>query len=143
MSNLPILLVEDDPDHAELTVIAFRRNNLANEIHVARDGAEALDYLFGSADKPAMPRPALVILDLHLPKVMGIDVLRKIRNTPATALLPVVVLTTSDQDQDVLASYSNGCNAYMQKPVSFNKFVDGAATLGMFWLMLNVTPPIA
>jgi len=74
---------------------------------------------------------------------MGIDVLRKIRNTPATALLPVVVLTTSDQDQDVLASYSNGCNAYMQKPVSFNKFVDGAATLGMFWLMLNVTPPIA
>ncbi len=137
----PILLVEDDPDAVELTLLAFRRHHILNEVVVARDGVEALDLLFGADGRAPGPLPAIVILDLNLPKVMGIDVLKRIRATPRTALLPVVVLTTSVEERDLLASYSNGCNAYVQKPVSFDKFLGAAATLGMFWLMLNQRPP--
>ena len=128
MSQPVILLVEDNPDDAELTVLAFRNKNIANEIVVARDGAEALDYLFGSGKHATSPPelPAVVILDLNLPKVPGIEVLKRIRSTPRTALLPVVVLTTSVEDNDVIGCYRNGCNAYVQKPVSFDEFLDAA-----------------
>ncbi|MBE0620535.1 MAG: response regulator, partial [Burkholderiales bacterium] len=138
-----ILLVEDNPDDAELTVLALRNSRIANEIVVARDGAEALDYLLGTGKHAANPPglPAVVILDLNLPKVPGIEVLKRIRATPRTALLPVVVLTTSVEDNDVLGCYRNGCNAYVQKPVSFDEFLDAAGKLGLFWMVLNVRPP--
>ena len=128
MQQPAILLVEDNPDDAELTVLAFRNSRIANEIVVARDGAEALDYLLGGGKHAANPPdlPAVVILDLNLPKVPGIEVLKRIRGTPRTALLPVVVLTTSIEDKDVLGCYRNGCNAYVQKPVSFDEFLDAA-----------------
>ena len=144
MQQPAILLVEDNPDDAELTVRAFRNSRIANEIVVARDGAEALDYLFGTGKHAASPPelPAVVILDLNLPKVPGIEVLKRIRSTPRTALLPVVVLTTSVEEKDVLGSYRNGCNAYVQKPVSFEEFLDAAGKLGLFWLVLNVRPPV-
>jgi len=142
MTQPAILLVEDNPDDAELTLLAFRNSHIANEIVVARDGAEALDLLFGSdPNAPEPPQlPAVVILDLNLPKVPGIDVLKRIRATPRTALLPVVVLTTSVEDNDVVGCYRNGCNAYVQKPVSFDEFLDAATQLGLFWLVLNVRP---
>ena len=140
-----ILLVEDNRDDADLTVLAFRNNHIAHKIVVARDGAEALDILFGPAGQSdARPElPAVVILDLNLPKISGIEVLKNIRATPRTALLPVVVLTTSAEDADVLSSYRNGCNAYVQKPVSFDDFLDATCKLGLFWLLLNVQPPAA
>lgn len=145
MPQPAILLVEDNPDDAELTVLALRNSRIANEIVVARDGAEALDYLFGSGKYEGnLPElPAVVILDLNLPKVPGIEVLKRIRATPRTSLLPVVVLTTSTEDNDVLGCYRNGCNAYVQKPVSFDEFLDAAGKLGLFWLVLNVRPPAA
>jgi two-component system response regulator len=142
MPQPAILLVEDNPDDAELTVLAFKNSHIANEIVVARDGAEALDHLFGSAGKEPPELPAVVILDLNLPKVPGIEVLKRIRSTPRTSLLPVVVLTTSVEDNDVLGCYRNGCNAYVQKPVSFDEFLEAAGKLGLFWLVLNVRPPV-
>jgi len=143
MQQSAILLVEDNPDDAELTVLAFKNNRIANEIVVARDGAEALDFLFGTGAHSANPPglPAVVILDLNLPKVPGIEVLKRIRATERTAMLPVVVLTTSVEETDVLGCYRSGCNAYVQKPVSFDDFVDAAGKLGLFWLVLNVLPP--
>jgi two-component system response regulator len=139
-----ILLVEDNPDDADLTAMAFRNNHIANRIVVARDGAEALDILFGTGGRADAPPelPAVVILDLNLPKVPGIEVLKRIRATPRTALLPVVMLTTSIEERDVLGSYRNGCNAYVQKPVSFEDFLAAAGKLGLFWLVLNVRPPV-
>ena len=144
MQQAAILLVEDNPDDAELTVRAFRSNRITNKIVVARDGAEALDYLSGTDTGGAQPTqlPAMVILDLNLPKVPGIEVLKRIRSTPRTALLPVVVLTTSVEDSDVLGCYRGGCNAYVQKPVSFDEFLDATGRLGLFWLVLNVQPPL-
>jgi two-component system response regulator len=143
MQQPAILLVEDSADDAELTVLAFRNHHILNEIVVARDGVEGLDYLFGTgAHAGALPPlPAVVILDLNLPKLPGIEVLKRIRATPRTALLPVVILTTSVDERDLLAGYSNGCNAYVQKPVSFDEFLDAAGKLGLFWLLLNVRPP--
>jgi len=145
MQQPAILLIEDNPDDAELTVLAFKKSRIANEVVVARDGAEALDYLFGTGKHAADPPdpPAVVILDLNLPKVPGIEVLKQIRSTPRTALLPVVVLTTSVEDKDVLGCYGFGCNAYVQKPVSFDEFLNAAGQLGLFWLVLNVRPPAA
>jgi len=144
MSDAYILLVEDNRDDADLTVLAFRNNHVENRIVVARDGAEAFDILFGAGRQAdgAPGLPALVILDLNLPKVSGIEVLQRIRSTPDTALLPVVVLTTSVEDDDVLNSYRNGCNAYVQKPVSFDEFLDATGKIGTFWLLLNVRPPV-
>jgi len=144
MTDPYILLVEDNRDDADLTVLAFRNNHISNRIVVARDGAEALDTLFGAGGQANEPPelPAVVILDLNLPKVSGIEVLKRIRATPRTALLPVVVLTTSVEDEDVLNSYRNGCNAYVQKPVSFDEFQDATGKLALFWLPLNVRPPI-
>ena len=133
-----VLLVEDNASDEKLTLRAFKKHNLGNEIVVARDGAEAIDRLHGG--DPI--HPAIVLLDLNLPKIDGLEVLRRIRSDERTRMLPVVVLTSSTQDEDLVRSYQLGANAYVRKPVDFNAFVDAARTLGLFWLLLNETPPI-
>lgn len=143
MSNT-ILLVEDNPTDEKLTLRAFKKCNVANEVVVVRDGAEALDYLFGSgkyAGPNAPPLPTVTLLDLKLPRVDGLEVLRRIRANERTRLLPVVVLTASKEDEDVIRSYALGANAYVRKPVDFAQFVEAANTLGVFWLVLNQPPP--
>jgi two-component system response regulator len=141
MINNRILLIEDNEDDIDLTLLAFRRSNLANEVSVARDGVEALEILHGTADKPAQPLPGVVLLDLKLPRIDGFEVLRKIRAHPATRLLPVVVLTSSSQERDLIQTYSSGANSYIVKPVDFEQFLDSARHIGMYWLMLNRIPP--
>jgi DNA-binding response OmpR family regulator len=140
MSDGMILLVEDDPDHETLAIRALRKANVANEIRVARDGAEALDYVRGIV-AGENPMPQLVLMDLKLPKVDGLEVLRNIRSTEKTALLPVVVLTSSDEERDIVASYRLGVNSYIRKPVNFNEFAEATRQLGMYWLRLNQCPP--
>lgn len=140
MNEKTILLVEDNPDDEELTLLAFRKNNISNNIVVARDGAEALDYLFGS-DAGTRPLPFLILLDLNLPKLDGLEVLRRIRGEERTKLLPVVILTSSKEEKDRFASYSLGCNSYVRKPVSFSEFVEAARQLGLYWLLINENPP--
>jgi DNA-binding response OmpR family regulator len=135
-----ILLVEDDPDHEALAIRALRKANVANEIEVARDGTEALDYVQGAASG-AKPMPQLVLLDLKLPKVDGLEVLRSIRASEKTALLPVVVLTSSDEERDIVSSYRLGVNSYIRKPVNFTDFAEATRQLGMYWLLLNQCPP--
>lgn len=138
-----ILLVEDDPHDLELALHAFERHRLTNEIHVARDGAEALEFLFGGNGRPALEaaeQPTLVLLDLKLPKVSGLDVLREIRARPASRLTPVVVLTASNQERDVIDAYELGANAYIVKPIDFERFVECARVVGLFWTLLNVVP---
>src|SRR6201992_1605378 len=135
-----ILLVEDDPDHEALAIRALRKANVANEIKVARDGAEAIDYMEGIGTG-VNRLPQLVLLDLKLPKVEGLDVLRAIRASDKTALLPVVVLTSSDEERDIVASYRLGVNSYIRKPVNFNDFAEATRQLGMYWLLLNQCPP--
>ena len=132
-----ILLVEDDPDHELLTIRALKKSNIANDVHVARDGAEAIELLFG----PTPIKPQVILLDLKLPKVEGLEVLRRIRETPATKMLPVVVLTSSDEERDVVRSYQLGVNSYIRKPVNFNDFAEATRQLGMYWLVLNECPP--
>ena len=142
MANKVILLVEDNPKDVLLTERAFRQSKIANELHVVRDGAEALEYLLGPGSGPAArPAPALVLLDLKLPKVDGLEVLRRIRQDERTRLLPVVILTSSDEEQDVLGSYGNGANSYIRKPVDFAQFTEAVSTLGLYWLVLNEPPP--
>jgi two-component system response regulator len=142
MTSKPILLVEDNPDDEALTLRAFRKNNISNEIVVARDGAEALAYLFPpEGEGRAALRPALVLLDLNLPKVGGLEVLRRMRADARTQLIPVVVLTSSKLDEDIVDSYRNGANAYVRKPVRFVEFADAVHTLGVFWLLLNEPAP--
>lgn len=138
-----ILLVEDNEDDADLTLLAFKRSHLLNPVVVAEDGAIALDHLFGSGAfaAPDSPLPLLMILDLNLPKVSGLEVLRRVRAEERTRLLPVVILSTSIEDEDVINSYALGVNAYVRKPVAFEDFLTAAARLGMFWLLTNVTPP--
>ena len=140
MSEAMILLVEDDPDHEALAIRALRKANVANEIRVARDGAEAVDYMNGIADG-SNRMPQLVLLDLKLPKVDGLDVLRAIRASNRTAILPVVVLTSSDEERDIVASYRLGVNSYIRKPVNFTDFAEATRQLGMYWLLLNQCPP--
>jgi DNA-binding response OmpR family regulator len=135
-----ILLVEDDPDHEALAIRALRKANVANEIQVAHDGVEALDYL-NQVSTGAKPMPQLVLLDLKLPKVDGLEVLRNIRATDKTALLPVVVLTSSDEERDIVSSYRLGVNSYIRKPVNFTDFAEATRQLGMYWLLLNQCPP--
>ena len=139
-----ILLVEDNPDDVDLTRRAFQRAGLTQPLDVVEDGVEALDYLFarGAYSKRARePLPALVLLDLKLPRLSGHEVLRQLRAHPSTRFLPVVVLTSSDEEKDLLESYSHGCNSYVRKPVSYTQFVEAARQLGVYWLVLNLTPP--
>ena len=144
MTQGTILLVEDNEDDATLTVLAFKRANLLNKVVVADDGAKALDYLFGdnAFAGSGESMPILMILDLNLPKVSGLDVLKRVRSEERTKYMPVVVLTTSIEEEDVINSYARGANAYVRKPVEFENFLDAASKLGMFWLLTNVQPPI-
>jgi CheY-like chemotaxis protein len=138
MNERVILLVEDNPDDEALMLRAFQRSKLANRIEVVRDGAEALDYLLGPGSSP---RPTLVILDLKLPKVDGLEVLRRVRASELTRTLPVVVLTSSREEQDLVESYRLGANSYVRKPVDFVQFAEAVQTLGLYWLVVNEAPP--
>jgi two-component system response regulator len=142
--EVEILLVEDSPEDVELTIRALRRNKLANEIQVAEDGAEALDFLFcrGSfKDRTPSSLPKLVLLDLKLPKVSGMEVLRAIRGDERTKAIPVVVLTSSKEERDLIDGYQLGVNAYAQKPVDFEQFSETVRQIGMFWMLINQPPP--
>ena len=144
ITHRTILLVEDNPDDEELTLRALSRNNIGNEVVVVRDGQEAVDWLEGTgphAGRDVSEIPALVLLDLKLPKIDGLDVLRRLRANPRTALVPVVILTSSKEDRDRASGYQSGANSYVQKPVDFTSFVDAVRQLGMYWLMLNEPPP--
>jgi two-component system, response regulator len=139
-----ILLVEDNPDDEALTLRALRRSHLVNPIAVARDGVEALDFVFARgahADRAGEPLPTLVVLDLKLPKLDGLGVLRAIRADPRTRFMPVVILTSSQEERDLLSGYELGANSYVRKPVDFNEFVEAAKVLGIYWLMINQLPP--
>jgi two-component system response regulator len=143
-ANRAILLVEDNPDDATLTLRAFKRNHVANTIAVVRDGIEALDFLFARGaygDRADAPMPTLIILDLKLPKLDGLGVLRAIRADERTRLLPVVILTSSKEEQDLISSYTLGANSYVRKPVDFAEFVEAVKVLGIYWLMMNQSPP--
>ena len=144
MNGKIILLVEDSPDDVLLTLRALKKNNILNEVVVVNDGALALDYLFGTgeyADRDARVMPQLVLLDLQVPKVEGLEVLRRLRNDSRTKLLPVVVLTSSDEEQDIVSSYQLGANSYIRKPVDFAQFTEAVQQLGLYWLVLNQGPP--
>jgi two-component system, response regulator len=139
-----ILLVEDNPDDEELTLIAFKKNHVANEVVVARDGAEALDYLFGTgsyASRDLSIMPTVILLDIKLPKVDGLEVLKSMRANETTRRVPVVILTSSKEQQDIIDSYNFGANSYIRKPVDFNQFIEAAQQLGLYWLVLNEPPP--
>lgn len=145
MTSKIILLVDDNPDDEELTLLALEESNILNEVVVARDGVEALDYLFAAgryADRDPRRLPQLVLLDLNLPKLDGLEVLRRLRADPRTALLPVVILTSSGEEEDVIAGYRCGANGYVRKPVDFDGFAEAVRHLGLYWLVLNETPPI-
>jgi two-component system response regulator len=140
-----ILLIEDNADDEVLTLRALRKNNIRNEVIVARDGAEALATLFGpdfSAENAnVLLRPQVILLDLKLPKIDGLTVLKKIRSNPQAHLFPVVILTSSKEDQDLIAGYGLGANSYVRKPVNFNDFIEAIRQLGLYWLILNEAPP--
>lgn len=138
MKNGSILLVEDNPDDEKLTLRALKKNNIANPVKVARDGQEALDYLFDDNQ----PLPAVVLLDLRLPKVSGLEVLKRMRADPVRKLVPVVILTSSKEESDLTNGYAFGTNSYIRKPVDFEQFSDTVRHLGMYWLVLNEAPPV-
>ena len=138
-----ILLVEDNPDDELLTLRAMRKNNIANEIVIARDGAEALDYIFRKGKyegRDSDEHPQVILLDLNLPKIGGLDVLKAIRNNKSTALYPVVILTSSREERDLVEGYRLGANSYIRKPVDFNQFSEAIRQLGLYWLVLNEVP---
>jgi two-component system response regulator len=139
-----ILLIDDNPDDVEMTLMAFRKSNIANEVVVVTDGQEALDYLFGTGaweGRDSLVMPHMVLLDLKMPRVGGLQVLRRMRADPRTKLLPVVVLTTSNEDKDIISSYDLGANSYVRKPVDFEQFVEAVRNLGLYWLVINERPP--
>jgi two-component system response regulator len=142
MSQAPILLVEDNDDDAELTLMAFSEAKVANPILRVRDGVEALERLHGSEARAPQEPPVVVLLDLKLPRVSGIEVLKKIRSTETTKHLPVVILTSSDEDRDLLEAYSHFANSYVRKPVDYDEFVDASRHLGLYWTVTNIPPPL-
>ena len=145
MDNKVILLAEDNADDELLTLRALKKNNIRNEVVVARDGSEALDYLFGTgihAGRDLRAMPQIILLDLKLPKVDGFEVLNRVRSSEATKLLPVVILTTSNEDQDRIRGYGLGANIFVRKPVEFDKFIEAVRQLGLYWLILNETAPV-
>jgi two-component system response regulator len=144
MEDRIILLVEDNTDDEKLTLRALKKNNISNEVVVARDGAEALDYLFGTgmhSGRDTSLMPQVVLLDLKLPKIDGLEVLRQMRGNERTKLLPVVILTSSNEEGDRLSGYGFGANSYVRKPVDFNQFIEAVRQLGLYWLVLNEQPP--
>lgn len=142
MSTGAILLVEDNPDDVTLTLRALKSQRVTNDVIVANDGVAALEHLFGSETTPAAPElPSVVLLDLKLPKVDGLEVLARIRGDERTRFLPVVILTSSDEDRDVIEGYRLGANSYVRKPVDFVQFADAARQLGLYWLLINRAPP--
>lgn len=141
-----IMLVEDNPDDVELTLRAFRKNKIANNTVVVHDGVEALDYLFGRgaySNRDITNQPKLILLDIKLPKMNGLQVLEKIRSSELTRLLPVVILTSSKEETDLISSYKNGANSYVRKPVDFNEFVEAVRGIGLYWFLINKPPPNA
>lgn len=144
MKSGPILLIEDNQDDEALTIRALRKNNIANEVIVAHDGVEALDYLFGTgahAGRDLGTMPQVILLDLNLPRIGGLEVLRRMRADDRTKWLAVVVLTSSKEDEDIINSYSSGANSYVRKPVDFAQFTEAVKMLGLYWLLLNEGPP--
>ena len=140
--DIRILLVEDNPDDVELTLRAFEKHNLANEIIVARDGEEAVDILFQSVKEGAKQQaPDLILLDLKLPKMDGLEVLRQVKENPRTKVIPVVILTSSKEENDLNESYRLGANSYIRKPVNFKKFTEVVIQLGLYWMVINEPPP--
>jgi two-component system response regulator len=143
MKEKVILLVEDNPDDEALTIRALKKNKILNEVVIAHDGAEALDYLFGTgkyAHRDMSVQPQVVLLDLNLPKLSGLEVLKRIRTDESTKLMPVVILTTSNEEKDLIGSYQLGANSYIRKPVDFEQFSEAIRQLGMYWLVLNRAP---
>ena len=146
MESKTILLVEDNPDDEALTLRALQRNNILNEVIVARDGAEALDYLFARgphSGRDTSKQPEVILLDLKLPKVDGLEVLQQIKQDERIRRLVVVILTSSNEERDIIAGYDLGANSYIRKPVDFNQFMEAVRQLGLYWLALNVSPPHA
>jgi len=144
LDNKKILLVEDNFDDVELTLRAFKKNNIMNEVVVKRDGAEALDFFFGKdgvADKENNSLPSVILLDLKLPKIDGLEVLKKLRADERTKLIPVVIMTSSKEQRDIVNGYKFGCNSYILKPVDFIQFAEAVKQLGLYWLILNEAPP--
>jgi two-component system response regulator len=144
--NKTILLVEDNPDDEELMQRVLRKHNIANEVVVARDGAEAIEYLFGTgqyAGRDVRQQPQVVLLDLKLPKLDGLEVLRQVRADPLTQTLPIVILTSSMEEEDRIRGYKLGANSYVRKPVDFHQFTEAVRQLGVYWLLLNEPPPMA
>jgi two-component system response regulator len=144
MEEKIILLVEDNPDDVDLTLRAFKQNNIFNKVVVARDGVEALDYLMGTgihAGREVKDLPVVTLLDLKLPKMDGLEVLKQVRSNEMTRLLPVVILTSSNEENDVISGYKLGANSYIRKPVDFTQFVDAIKSLGLYWLIWNEPPP--
>lgn len=143
LNVVEILLVEDNPNDVELTLRALKKHNLANKVHVVKDGAEALEYIFATGtynERDIQHRPKVVLLDLKLPKVDGLEVLRQIKSDERTKVIPVVVLTSSKEERDLVESYKLGANSYITKPVDFDKFINSVAELGLYWLLLNQPP---
>jgi two-component system response regulator len=144
MEDKMILIVEDNPDDEALTLRALKKNNIGNRLVVVRDGVEALDFLFCTgtySERDPRDLPQAILLDLKLPKIDGLEVLKRIRANERTSLLPVIILTSSKEERDLLQSYRNGANSYVRKPVDFNEFLEAARQLGLYWLVLNKVPP--
>ncbi len=144
MHEKTILVVEDNPDHLELTLLTLESNRIANRIVVARDGVQALDYLFGTgahAGRDTTIQPEVILLDLNLPRISGGEVLQRVRSDPRTRLVPVVILTSSSEEEDILASYKDGANSYVRKPIDFQEFTERLQNLQMYWLIVNAPPP--